>query len=164
MEEIMSKLGLAFILLVSGIAQGAAWEKVLDCDRGAAIIDVNKDERRSLQLVVRNTGILSYLNQKGAISLKFGETEAIEYGWQNNAVFQPSDFHSMKGQPKNMWDNRIVYANREGSGLKVRFVDRRSYTEKPAGCEDCLSMACESACKTISYDVELANWYFQSCE
>lgn len=153
----------ALALVATGIAQGAAWEKFLDCDSGAVVMDVNKDERRSLQLVVRNQGILRYLNEKGAVTLGFGATEAISYGWQDRGVFQPDDFRYMNGQPKTMWDNRIVYAHREGSGLKVRYVDRRSYTEKPAGCEDCLSMACESACKTITYEVELANWYFQSC-
>lgn len=160
----MSKFLFVFAIAISGMAQGASWGKVLDCDGGAAVVDVNRDERRNLQLVVRNQGILKYLHQTGAVTLKYGDTEAIAFGWQNHGVFSPSDFRYMNGQAKSMWDNRIVYANRDGGGLKVRFVDRRSYTEKPAHCEDCLSMACESQCKTVSYEVELANWYFQRCE
>ncbi len=159
----MKTICLVISLLVSGLAQAATWEKMFDCENGAAVVDVDKDERRNLQLVIRDQGILRYLYSVGAISLKYGDTETIISGWQGHGVFNPGDFRYFNAEPKTMWENRYAYVTREGEGVKVRFTQRSSYTVKPVGCEDCLSMACESSCSSVTTERETANWYFRSC-
>jgi hypothetical protein len=71
---------LVMSLLVGSKSHAENWGKILSCEGGAAYIDVNKDERRHLQLVVKGTDMLGKLSLFGAVSPKFGATEAVLRG------------------------------------------------------------------------------------
>lgn len=76
MVELLKKravkaIGLSALVLASAVstkANAAEWQKVLECDGGAAVLDIR--ERRSVelvdyQLVIRNPDIISYLASEG---------------------------------------------------------------------------------------------------
>jgi hypothetical protein len=54
------------------------WEKLLTCDNGAAVLDVNTAERRDFQFVVRDANIVRYFeSQFPGLSLANGRGEFI---------------------------------------------------------------------------------------
>ena len=63
------------------------FEKLFSCDGGAAYVDVNVEERRYLQLVVKDPNILAYLQRSRAASLPFGATDASFRGFTGVKLF-----------------------------------------------------------------------------
>jgi hypothetical protein len=67
--------------LSSGLqAQAANWQKIAVCENGAAVIDVNTDERRELQLVLRGNELLGRLYSAGMVGLQYGQQEVVIRG------------------------------------------------------------------------------------
>jgi hypothetical protein len=156
----VSHVFVVFVLTIVS-AHATEWIPVLRCDGGAAVLDVNRDERRNVQLVIRNNNILSYLYRSGAINLSWGQAEYIGGGWVSRGVFHTGDFSELVG---GAGDGRNVIVRREGSGLKVLFERVTSWTEYPEGCRGAeLSMACEASGESRSNHQELATWYFRDC-
>src|SRR5436190_430391 len=81
----------------SGKADGTTWRKVLDCDNGAAVLDVDDGQRQILQFVIRDRSIVDYLagTLNGFVyrsDLVNGKNEIIVKGRVQDGVFQPEDF------------------------------------------------------------------------
>ena len=108
---------------IQGSVTAAPFEKILECDGGAAVVDVDARERRNLQLVIRDTGIIEYLNDVGAIRANFGDEEAIIRGFsQTGGVFSADQFQSFEQLSSR------VFVYREGGGLKLTFQRQRRDT------------------------------------
>src|SRR5262249_18405157 len=88
------------------------FEKLFACDDGAAYVDVNVEERRYLQLVIKDTNILRYLQQRGAVSLSFGATEASFRGFTGVHFYQDFGPKLAAGNP---YGGRGVFAPAEFS-------------------------------------------------
>jgi hypothetical protein len=56
------------------------WSQILSCEKGAAVLDVNTDDRQYLQIVFRGDDILGKLYNAGMISLQYGQREYILRG------------------------------------------------------------------------------------
>ena len=82
----------------------AGWEKVVTCNDDRAVIDVNTDERRFLQLVIRDPQIIQHFNELDLWESKWGDREIIMKGFagylnfakggvsSTGGVFYPHDF------------------------------------------------------------------------
>src|SRR5262245_33601893 len=93
------------------------YEKILDCDNGAAVVDRNTLSPSYPQLVIRNPGIVSYLVSNGVTANAKGEV--ILTGVNDQQIFQASDFHGFtdlgSGSFRNDWTRR------EGRAVRVSF-------------------------------------------
>ena len=164
----MKKMCIGLLMLVGSAAVAAPWEKVLTCDNGAAVIDVDTAERRNLQLVIRDTAVLKHLHERHAFRLEFGTRELALGGRQEHGVFHPRDFQYLNGKFGYIYDERLIFVTREATGVKLKIGKRIAVYENCTGScrENPLSMQCESACSvpTRHYEQELASWTFQRCD
>src|SRR5436190_12379763 len=71
----------------SSKADGALWYKLYTCNDGAAVLDVNGNERRNLQLVIRDSNIIKFFNDRGVVQSQYGATELILSGWTGYVDF-----------------------------------------------------------------------------
>src|SRR5512138_3640565 len=71
----------------SGKADGTAWYKVYTCNGGQAVLDVNGNERRNLQLVIRDGNIIKFFNDRGVVQSHYGDTELVLSGWTGYVDF-----------------------------------------------------------------------------
>src|SRR6476469_1447466 len=63
----------------SAKADGAAWYKLYTCN-GNNTLDVNGNERRNMQFVIRDANIIKFLNDRGVIQTPYGASEAVLSG------------------------------------------------------------------------------------
>src|SRR5262245_45664605 len=115
-------------------ADGTWWEKVFTCDSGAAVLDVNAAERRDLQFVIRDRGIIGYLanNVRGSTQgIVSPSGEIIVRGHQNNGIWSQGDFHSMDGGVPYV----DVNVRRESSGIKAVFYQLINWSRCADGRE-----------------------------
>src|SRR5262245_58128499 len=63
------------------------WEKLLTCDGGTAVLDVNSDERRNLQLVIRDPNIIGYLDSVGVVDPAYNARELVLSGYVAHVDF-----------------------------------------------------------------------------
>ncbi len=156
--------------LAQSKADGETWLKVLDCDGGAAVVDVNDWERRELQVVIRDPNIVNYLAT--ATQLKFGTTvagnivnakgEMILRARVDRGVFTPWDFSSMSPSTIHAFDDRLLVTPRvfvDGPGLRITMS---------AAIADGFQGECDggtTSCVPSHYrDGGTFDWYFQSCD
>jgi hypothetical protein len=76
----LKNLGLVAITLVSTVSHAESWHKIMSCENGAVVIDVNQDERRALQIVFRGERMLRRMRDTGMIWPNFGDNESILRG------------------------------------------------------------------------------------
>lgn len=145
-------------------ADGSGWLKVLTCDGGAAVLDVANQERRQLQFVIRDHGIVDYL--AGATSaprdsLVNGAGEIIFSAWVDNGVFARSDFQAMSAPRISAYDDALhvdprVY--RDSGGVKVLLTMEQA---------DGFSGTCDGGGTTCTpthwRPAGSTNWWFRSC-
>jgi hypothetical protein len=162
MFSIIRKTLIAFGVFTIAMQAQASWERVLTCDGGAAVLDVDNQQRTHLQLVIRDGNILGYLNNVGAVSLQYGQREAVIGGYQNDGVFGPGNFSYMNAYAGG-GSNTKVYVNRAGSGLSLRFEQASAGVSCPDDCNDSLSSSCESRCQPWQSSRPVANWLFRDC-
>jgi hypothetical protein len=160
------------------------FEKLFSCDGGASYVDVNVEERRYLQLVIRDPRILGFLQQTGAASLPFGATEATYQGFtgvtlkENSGpkldrnpyggpgVFAAQDFvHFIAGYLRGVFlggEDPLVNIYREGNGLTVVWGTIVS--------EECVWHSYNPDTQTSScgryrtWFKKRADWHFLSCD
>jgi hypothetical protein len=143
-------------------AYGSRWQPALTCNGGAAALDVDPDERRHLQFVIRDPGVINYIT--GAVhqqmTLNRGNgRELIAAGWQQNGVFQSGDFHGFQSDSSD-YTSRIRVL-REGSGVRIVF---ELHHREGGTCTDwCSDFCCGGYAGGQDVFPELANWYFESC-
>ncbi len=161
------------------------FEKLFECDGGAAYVDVNAEERRHLQLVVNDRGILLHLQKSGAVSLPFGAREATFRGFTGvriedhfgpklraanpyggRGVFSRGDFDRFIAEYRDFAnDGPLVDVRREGDGLAVTWgtietLDCAEWRFVPGG--DGFPSRHECVAHHSRF-VEVANWHFRSC-
>ncbi len=162
------------------------WQRLLTCDGGAAVLDVNTNERRNLQFVIRDANIISFLNSVGAVHSAFGAKEIIESGWTGSlewraglgpiihgqpygapGVFNTGDFKEMITEYDTYqgWFGPFVRIAREGAGIKLQYgsIEKRGCKKLTTYCPGD-GYPCQDSCE-IDYSayVEKANWVFQNC-
>ncbi len=101
---------MAGLLLFCQSVNAANWEKFLSCENGKINMDVNTDERRELQLVIKDLALMKRLAAEGFINPKFGDQEYVISGGHLEirqqtptssrpvslgGVFYPHDFQKM---------------------------------------------------------------------
>lgn len=142
------------------------YQKLVTCNGGAAVLDVDTGERRQLQFVIRDANAINYLT--GQIGMQLGPLnrgngrELIVRGWSKNGAFSAGDFHALSSPISTVGN---VYVYREGSGIRVKF--ERDGGVEGGYCTDNLG-GFEGGClggwaggRRVSH--ELANWYFDDC-
>lgn len=172
--------------VASESALSTSWQGLLTCDLGAAVLDVNGDERRNMQFVIRDANIIRYLNGVGAVSSHYGDAEIMLSGWTGRVdwahslgprvneqpyggvgVFNAGDFnefiagHNYYDGPFG-WFSRIA---REGAGIKVQFgtIEKRGCAQtQTTYIGDGFGWVTECAADYSAF-VEKANWYFRDC-
>jgi hypothetical protein len=142
------------------------WQRLVTCNGGAAVLDVDTGERRQLQLDIRDANAVNYLT--GQIGMQLGPLnrgngrELIVGGWSNNGAFSRGDFHAFSAP---MATVGAAYVYREGKGIRVKFehddgIQGGFCTDNLGGFEGgCLGGWAGGT--RVSH--ELANWYFDSC-
>lgn len=114
------------------------WIKIADCE-GGAVVDVDEDERRELQLVVRNDEAAEYILAHGNDYMRGmqrnAKGELILGGSTDRGVFSPGDFRSFRGYGNQQWP--IYDVIRESGGVKVSLLGNDR--------------------------TEAANWWFPNC-
>jgi hypothetical protein len=164
----------------------ATWLRVFNCDDGAAVLDVNGNERRNVQFVIRDQNIVSYLNNAGAVHSAYGAREVVASGWTGyvdwnapdgpvvhgqpyggSGVYYQDDFHEMIADYNffNGQNASFTRVFRDGDGMKIQYgrIDQGA----------CLNTSCQyvgdgfgTVCNCDRYQTsftEIANWYFQHC-
>ena len=162
------------------------WKKTFTCNGGAAVLDVNGNERRNIQLVIRDGNAIRYLNEVGAVSSPYGATEIVLSGWTGRVnwwdglgprleaqpygapgVFSRGDFHEMIAD-HNTYEGgfgHFVRVAREGGGIKVQFgsIEKRGCAKSESTYVGDGFGTVTSCVADYSAYVEKANWYFDSC-
>jgi hypothetical protein len=166
----------------------SSWKPLLVCDSGAASLDVNADERRNLQFVIRNRDIIDYLNRAGAVHSQYGATEVIASGWTGsmdwkneygprlgnyqpyggNGVFSARDFSEMIAD-HNYYSGPFgpfIRVARDGRGIIIQYgsIEKRGCAKETTYCPGD-GFPCSTYCE-IDYTeyVEKANWRFRDCK
>lgn len=157
-------------------AQPIQWERILTCDSGKAWVDVDKSERRRVQVVIRNVDAIRYLNALGVASEgRLGaNTEMTFLLQQETGVFSLKDFSLATAQ--HAYDNKIAvaigdeyfvkynentYAYRDGNGLKLEFV--RTGLEI-CNYYDSRNQTCVDNRTHYVRDRYVGNWFFSDCK
>jgi hypothetical protein len=153
---------LTFVL--ANAAHAESWQKIVSCENGAAVIDVNADERRNLQLVLRGNDLLSRLYDARMVSLQYGQQELVIRGWHSelrqtsptytrpellNGVFAAADFRKMIQED---WNGNTVQVEMRGNDLAIQ----RLHYSAGESCEDTSSGECRGGVehKTYYFDRE----------
>lgn len=171
----------------SAKADGAAWYKLFTCNGGQAVLDVNGNERRNLQLVIRDANIIKFFNDRGVVQSHYGDTELVVSGWTGYVDFGRAHGPVVHGQPYggagvfDRSDFREVIANynffngntnnpfarilHDGSGIKIQFgqIEGRGCAQTQTYCPGD-GFDCQTSCvDEYTEYVEKANWYFNDC-
>jgi hypothetical protein len=180
---------LAFLALTSGCAATASsdpttnedplasWLKVTSCDDGAMVVDVagypmtpapGHDPDYAVQAVVRDRGILDYLEGRGAIARRgSNRSEAIVPGHVWLSTFHTSRFDgSFTSELPNGVSASLA---RFGDGIKLTFTREEAAHVCPSFCVNPSdpeynpsSGVCEG-CVAQPGRQELASWWFARC-
>ena len=75
MKFSMKLLFIGFFFGILPLAQAKTWQKILICEDGQVVVDVNLDERKNVQLVVRGDNLLRELHNAAMVSLQYGQHE-----------------------------------------------------------------------------------------
>jgi hypothetical protein len=170
----------------SGKADGAAWYKVYTCNNGQAVLDVNGNERRNLQLVIRDGSIIKFFNDRGVVQSHYGDTELVLSGWTGYVDFGRAHGPVLRYQPyggpgifnRSDFDHTELIANanyynggpfirvfRDAAGIKVQAgqVEGRGCAQTETYCPGD-GFDCQTSCvDEYTEFVEKANWYFNDC-
>ncbi|HEY5951383.1 MAG TPA: hypothetical protein VIV40_38080 [Kofleriaceae bacterium] len=171
----------------SSKADGALWYKLYTCNGETAVLDVNGNERRNVQLVIRDPNVIGYLNSRGVIQSPYGATEAVLSGWTGyvdwggslgpvlhyqpyggRGVWNRSDFDSQELIANTNYynPNPFIRVFEVGGGIKVQ-AGAINNTWCGATEQYCPGdgFPCQNYCTEQHTEfVESANWYFNSCQ
>jgi hypothetical protein len=152
----MTKLSLVSFVLAGCLATGdetqldqqattVVWQATLHCGGQGVVVDVNRDERRDLQAVVRDPAAVAWLAGHpgdGGAGVPNAKHEIIVRGSVTRGVFSPADFSGFDQVGFSVADALLPEAHvaRDGSGLRVRLVSWAS-----------------------GHEIETANWWFADC-
>jgi hypothetical protein len=145
-------LGLSLIGANAAFAD-SIYEKVLDCDGGAAVVDRNRLSPAYPQVVIRNPQIVEYLASQGAIQ---GGGEIILTGRNDQDVYQSSDFHGFSDVGSGTY--RLDWVRREGNGIRVSINRYEEVANSDCGRDiPSSNPTCQGRFR------EVANWVFVDC-
>jgi hypothetical protein len=184
----------ALAILFTGSAIARGYEQVLSCDGGAAVVDVDKEYRQQLQLVVRQPAIVRYLYSRGIFDrshlgpqrcvqdrggLRCDPPREIIIQGRNQIVRgSEHDPGNLPGYPyyKNVFGPNDVALVDAGSGLGSRptlkfFREGRGLKVQAlryidGRCDGFISPS-TGQCQgryIPGYLEEIGNWYFQECQ
>jgi hypothetical protein len=153
-------LPLLSLMIFQTEANAAWWASALQCDNGAARVEVDLGERRDVQLVVEDPQIRRHLER---LTVNPNYSRVI-VGRTNNGIFRSSDFRGFLRQGGSPTCHSgyapTIKVYREGRGLKITV-----HQEAAEGC--CWERDSAGHCTNKSADVPykyLGDWYLQSCE
>jgi hypothetical protein len=134
---------MSLTILLATQAHAEVWSKILVCEDGTAVVDVNASDRTNIQLVLRGDDLLGRLYRADMINLKYGQQEFLLRGVHAElrqstptatlpvslgGVFYPQDFKKMIWQD---WNGSAVEVEVRGSELaikKLHYTDGTSCT------------------------------------
>jgi hypothetical protein len=165
-------------------ADGALWYKIYSCDGGAGVLDLNANERRNLQFVIRDPNIIKFFNDTGVVHSSYGATELVLSGWTGYVdwghthgpvlhyqpyggpgVFYPWDFQELIANTDYYNPNPFIRVFRDGDGIKVQagHIDIVGCARTETYCPGD-GYPCQDSCvDNYTQFTETANWYFASC-
>jgi len=153
-----------------GQAMAASWQKVYSCENGTAYIDVDIDDRQSLQLVFKGAEMLTRMRDTGFASPQFGDSEFVRGGHHAqiqqvsptetyarwiNGVFYPQDFKDF------IWQNFNGYAI-EAERVGDTLVLRRYQVSAGQSCPDPSDMECRGGTNHSTW-IFLSDYVLKNC-
>jgi hypothetical protein len=155
----------------------STWTTVSSCDNGAMVVDIagypmtpaaGHDPEYAVQAVIRDEGILKYLESRGAIARNpANHDEAIIPGHIWLSTFNTPRFDG--AFPADATNGVTAKLTRYGSGIKLTFDQEQPDNVCPSFCSnpsdpdyDPTSGVCEGCVGQAGQD-EIANWWFASC-
>ena len=159
------KLSLFLItLFIAILGKAAQWQTMSTCNQGQAILQVDANERRNFQLVIKDANIITYFNGSGAFrsyGSNFGNgRELIVGGYVNHGIFNAGDFQEAVGY-YNYADH--FQLNRENNGLKI-VLKSMNYWSVCDGDISPSTGTCSGETRDGVNVYEYANWYFDDCK
>ncbi len=152
------------VLAATTLGQAAQWQTVATCNQGQAILQVDANEKRNFQFVIKDSNIITYFNGSGAFRSyggNFGNgQEFIIGGYTNYGVFNPGDFQEAVGY-YNYADH--FQLNRESQGLKIVLKSINSWSVCDGEISPSTGM-CSGDSRGGETIYEYANWYFDNCK
>jgi hypothetical protein len=154
---------LPFLVFSQVEASASQWIKVLDCDGGAAVVDVQDDDRSRVQMVIRNSAIVDYFRRSGFLGSN--GNEIIASGYNGQPVHSGQDFRGLSSSEQVSYsDMQRVFVWTDGAGIRIKVES--AHMGCPADCrENPYSMQCESLCvgAHVGSRRDVADWYFRDC-
>ncbi len=126
-------------------SQTTRWQAMLNCGSVGVVVDADRDERRHLQVVVRDPAAVAWLSSHpgdAGVGTANAKHEVIISGTVTRGVFAAQDFQAVSEVGFFVEDGLTpaAHAFRDGDGLRVQLVSWATGSE-----------------------VETANWWFASC-
>lgn len=152
-------------LEAGGKADGVTWSKILTCENGSVVVDVDVNERRNVQVVVRHWDAINHLRAMATANNWASSTilepnskgEVILRGTSNRGVFHPSDFESMTRDTNYA---PVYTARREWGGLKVALLGVHRLSQPSCRWVD--ENQGNWVCEEYGFG-EFADWWFSGC-
>jgi hypothetical protein len=141
------------------------WQKLMTCNGGAAVLDVDTGDRRNVELVIRDRNVVDYLQSKAPNQMVNAKHEIVIRSGEPmmHGLFSPRDFGQddfWSYRVPDFWNAAIV--QKDGRGIKVTIAKR--FEPICEGGQWGYQGGCWGG-HTIRARVieELANWYFDDC-
>ena len=141
------------------------WQKLITCNGGAAVLDVDSAERRNVQFVIRDRAVVDYLQSKSDSPMVNASHEIVMQASEEivHGLFKASDFGA-----DDFWAYRVpdfynaAIVQRSGRGIKVTIA--KSFEPICEGGYWGYQGGCNGGSSIRAHVVEeLANWYFDDC-
>lgn len=135
------------------LATGENWQTILDCQAGAVVVDVDTQERRRLQVVIRDPNLFPYFDAKLTYGQIRNEGERIYQGQTYAGVFEPHQFV-----------NVYAYDVAGSSTSRPGFEARRSGNNLIFRALDFVKTNCGGSLTDNNFaSCEVANYIFRDC-
>ena len=149
-------------------ALSGQWQSMVNCNKGAAILDVDTGERRNVQFVIRDQAAVGYISGTAGSKMHIDRgngNEIVVPGWSSNGIFNAGDY---RGSERTDTGYRTrLRAWREGQGIKVVFEKENGRSERQCvqyeNDIDGSSYCAQWREGSTGYYGEVANWYFDRC-
>lgn len=183
------KIGLcilsAIVVSASHRAIASDYRRKMECADGGVIVDVDLDEPRVGQVVIRDYRAIDYFKSRGIVrDMHFLESAPYELLLKGQQQTRITDgFHGFEGNagfgrlrinrgfgPYNR-HSYLFFAYREGNGIKIRVDEKINsfsgctvYIPNPQGyASDCQFAGGKNVSFESEYHADRANWFFPNC-
>jgi len=141
-------------------AAHGTWTNIATCGDGQLRLDADADERRSVQVVIRDQAVIAYLRQQRPELGQWVRSngELIFEGWQERGLFSFGDFGTF-----DVWGgyDKLAIVRSDFGGIKVAL--QGPVKLDPPRCTWVIGESSEQRVCQEWATGETANWWFGGC-